>query len=290
MHEDAKGDRFMSKVYLARRFVVGTDLSDAIPEVNTLHSKGIFTTLDILGEDVNTEEKARNAAKNYEPLIDFIGKYSNSVSNISLKASMLGLDVSKHLAQELLQQLLTIAQKSGVFVRIDMEGSKYTERTLNLYRWARSQFSNVGIVLQAYLFRTKDDLTNILNIQGRVRLCKGAYKESSNIAFQNINEIRENYLALAENLLKKSDYPAFATHDDHLISEIKRMANRLGRAKETFEFQMLYGLRRNSWKQIVDEGYRIRIYVPYGTHWFSFFYRRLRERKENVLFAIRNLL
>ncbi len=171
-----------------------------------------------------------------------------------------------------------------------MEGTPYTQKTMDLFLAARKKFDNVGIVLQAYLHRTYNDIQEVMKHGGRIRLCKGAYKETPTLAFQNMKEIRENYLKLAELLLNDPQYHAFATHDDYLIHATRQMAEQKKRAKDTFEYQMLYGLRKKSWFEAHDFGYHFRVYVPFGTTWFPYFSRRLRERKENVLFILRNLL
>ncbi len=273
--------------FFARRFVAGVNLEEALDSVRNLNKSRIYTTLDVLGENVKSESQARELEKNYEDVLSKIHD-ENLNSHISIKLTMFGLDISNSLAEELVRKLLLYSKSKGnIFVRIDMEGSKYTSKTLNIFSSLRREFENVGIVLQAMLHRTKEDVQMVLSIGGRVRLCKGAYKEPKQIALQNMKEIRENYLALSEILLTDNNYHAFATHDDYLLKRIKEMSQSI---EKKHEFQMLYGLRRKSWYKLVEEGYKVRIYVPFGTHWFPYFSRRLRERKENILFVIKNLL
>lgn len=278
----------MSVPFFAKRFVAGITLSDVTPVVKELNAQKVQVSLDILGENVATREEAKKALMDYKAVVDSI-RQENLQSHISIKLTMLGLDDSDRFAEEQLYELLKHAKEAGTFVRIDMEGSAYTARTVDIFLRARPKFDNVGIVLQAYLKRTEDDLERVLAVNGRVRLCKGAYKEPSSIALQNMTEIRANYMKLARRLFEKCEYPAIATHDEALIQECKALAASSGRKKETFEFQMLYGLRRKSWFRTVGEGYNMRVYVPFGTTWYPYFSRRLRERKENVLFVLTNL-
>ena len=279
----------MSVPFFARRFVAGTSLPEAVVAVQALNSQKIQVSLDILGENVASKDEARKALADYLRVVDSI-RNEKLKSHISIKLTMLGLDESDAFAEEQLCTLLERAKAAGTFVRIDMEGSKYTGRTVDLFTRVRPKYDNVGIVLQAYLKRTADDLERVLAVGGRVRLCKGAYKEPKDLAYQDMNEIRANFLRLARRLFESCEYPALATHDDHLIQEVKALAATTGRKKETFEFQMLYGLRRKSWGKIVGEGFNMRVYVPFGDTWYPYFSRRLRERKENVLFILQNLL
>lgn len=278
----------MAVPFFAKRFVAGITLADVVPVVKTLNAANVQVSLDILGENVVTREEAKKALAEYQALIDGIAQ-SGLQSHISIKLTMLGLDDSDQFAEEQLHALLAHAKATGTFVRLDMEGSAYTTRTLELFLRARAHFDHVGIVLQAYLKRTAEDLEQVLAVNGRVRLCKGAYSEPKAIAYQDMNEIRANFMQLARRLFDRGDYPALATHDDFLIRETKALAASLGRKKDTFEYQMLYGLRRKSWSRTVEEGYNMRVYVPFGTTWYPYFSRRLRERKENVFFVLTNL-
>lgn len=273
--------------FLARRFVAGETPQTAIAAGVQLHAKGIKATFDLLGEDVLDREAARRSAEANTHLLRLIP--DGVERNISIKLSMMGLDISEDFCLELTAGILEAARQVGGFVRLDMEGSKHTQRTLDAFRRLRRDYDNVGIVLQAYLHRTEDDVKEALGRGDRVRLCKGAYSEPAEIAFQKMDDIRANYVKCARLLLDQGNYPAIATHDELLIGEVLAHAAQAGIASSRFEFQMLYGLRPRRWDELVAAGHRVRIYVPYGTHWFPYFYRRLRERKENIFFVLRSL-
>ncbi len=273
---------------LARRFVAGPDPDSAIAVGRTLHARGIGATFDLLGEDVLDREAARRST---EANGDLLRRIPPEVErNISIKLTMLGLDVSEEFCEENVALLLEGARKVDGFVRIDMEGSKHTQRTLDLFRRLRRRYDNVGIVLQAYLHRTPADVGEAIARGDRVRLCKGAYREPAEVALQAMEDIRGAYRRCARELVDKGNYPAIATHDESLIRDVLAHAGEAGVASGRFEFQMLYGLRPRRWDELVKAGHRVRIYVPYGTHWFPYFYRRLRERKENVFFVLRSLI
>ena len=273
---------------LARRFVAGETADSAIAAGIALHARGINSTFDLLGEDVLDRDAAVRAA---EANKDLLRRIPQTVErNVSIKLSTMGLDIDEGFCIELASGVLQAAKDAGGFVRIDMEGSKHTQRTIDAFRKLRASYDNVGIVLQAYLKRTERDVREAIERGDRVRLCKGAYKEPADIAFQPMDEIRANYRALAQLLLDKGNYPAIATHDESLVQHAIGYAREKGIASSRFEFQMLYGLRPARWDELVAAGYRMRVYVPYGTHWFPYFYRRLRERKENIFFVLRSLL
>jgi proline dehydrogenase len=274
---------------LAKRFVSGTTVQEAVRAVQQLNEQGIMATLDVLGENVRSIETAEVAVKSYLETLAWIQK-SGIQSNVSLKLTQMGLDIGKDFCKENLARVCEKAAETGNFVRIDMEGSAYTQRTLDIFHEIFESYKNVGIVLQAYLRRTPDDLPPLISVGARIRLCKGAYKEQKDIALQQMSEIRESFKKLASDLLREGTYPAIATHDDDLISWTKEFASNHGIAKNQFEFQMLYGLRKRTQIELAREGHSMRVYVPYGTHWIPYFYRRLRERRENVYFALRNLL
>lgn len=273
----------------ARRFVAGLTMEEAVRAVRRLNCAGIRATLDVLGENVYLPRSAEMAVQRYLLTLDSIQK-SGIDSNISLKLTQMGLDISPELCFDNLEKICEKAAACGNFVRIDMEGSDYTTRTLDVFEKLFRIYSNVGIVLQAYLHRTDKDLERILELGARVRLCKGAYKEPPSVALQSMDEIRTNYCRQASRLLSQGDFPAIATHDDFLISSVRQYAREQRIDLSRFEFQMLYGLRAETQKRLVTEGCQVRVYVPYGTHWLPYFYRRLRERKENVFFVMRNLL
>jgi proline dehydrogenase len=273
---------------LARRFVAGPDPDSAIAAGRRLQARGIRATFDLLGEDVLDREAALRSAEANKALLRRIPPEVER--NVSIKLTMLGLEISEEFCRENVAGVLDTAREVGGFVRIDMEGSKHTQKTIDLFQRLRETYDNVGIVLQAYLRRTPDDVRAAVARGDRVRLCKGAYKEPPEIALQDMDDIRKAYRECAHLLLDGGRYPAIATHDEGLIRGVLEYAAAQKLAADRFEFQMLYGLRPRRWDELVAAGHRVRIYVPYGTHWFPYFYRRLRERKENVLFVLRSLI
>jgi len=273
---------------LARRFVAGETAADAIAVGRRLHARGIDVTFDLLGEDVLDREAARRSAEANQRLLRLIPPEVDR--NVSIKLTMLGLDISEDFCLELTAGILETARQVGGFVRIDMESSKHTQRTLDAFHELRRAYDNVGIVLQAYLHRTEDDVREAISRGDRVRICKGAYKEPPEIAWTKMDDIRASFRRCAHLLLEGGNYPAVATHDESLIRDAIEHARAGGIAKERYEFQMLYGLRPRRWDELVRDGHNVRIYVPYGTHWFPYFYRRLRERKENVFFVLKSLI
>ena len=272
---------------LARRFVAGETPQDAVRVGERLHAKGIRATFDKLGEDVLDQAAARRAAEASKELLRLIP--TGIERNVSIKMSSMGQEVSRELCLENVSGILDTAKEVGGFVRLDMEGSSLTQDTIEIFHELRKRYQNVGIVLQASLHRTPDDVKEAVRRGDRVRLCKGAYKEPPSVALQDMGEIRKAFLACARVLLDGGDRPAVATHDERLITETIAHAKAQGIAPSRFEFQMLYGLRKARWTELVGDGYVVRIYVPFGTHWIPYFYRRLRERRENVLFVLRNL-
>jgi proline dehydrogenase len=213
-------------------------------------------------------------------------------SNASLKLTQMGLDVDEDLCFENLNRICSTAQTLGNFVRIDMESTAYTDRTLDLFRrlWHKSGYRNVGVVLQAYLYRTEEDVREMNHLGARVRLCKGAYNEPADVAFPRKADVDRNYAKLAALLLREGNYPGIATHDARLIEFVKRYAASHGIAPDKFEFQMLYGVRRELQVDLVQQGYNMRVYVPYGHEWYPYFMRRLAERPANVVFVVGNLM
>ena len=272
---------------LARRFVAGETADSAIAAGLALHGRGIKSTFDLLGEDVLDRDAAVRSA---EANKDLLRRIPAAVErNISIKLTTMGLDIAEDFCLELASGVLDTARQVGGFVRIDMEGSKHTQRTIDAFRTLRASYDNVGIVLQAYLHRTEQDVKEAVGRGDRVRICKGAYNEPPEIAFQDMDEIRASYRRAAELLLDKGNYPAIATHDESLVRHALAYSREKSISPARFEFQMLYGLRPRRWDELVAAGYNMRVYVPFGTHWFPYFYRRLRERKENVFFVLRNL-
>lgn len=270
---------------LASRFVAGEHVDQAITAVHKLNSKGLTASLDILGENVHDRATAERAVQGYIDLLETIHR-SQINSNISVKLTMTGMDIGDEYCLDNTTRILEKAKALNNFVRIDMEGSAYTERTMKIFLKLHKKYSNVGAVIQAYLHRSDRDIDVLNDVGARVRLCKGAYKEPPSVAIQKMTGIRANYKKLAEKLLTQGVYPGIATHDDSLIDWTKQFVTERGIGNEKFEFQMLYGIRPKTQAAIVRSGYLMRIYVPYGTHWAPYFYRRLRERKENVWFVL----
>ena len=275
--------------FLARRFIAGEEIGSAIAAVRRLNAEGMSATLDFLGEDVLERDAALRQREVYLEMLDAIAA-GRVDSNVSVKLTAMGLLIDEELAYENLTAILERALgNTDPFVRIDMEGSAVTVATLRVFARAFSHHKNVGPVLQAYLKRTRGDVDNAIDLGARVRLCKGAYNEPPEIAYKKMPEIRVKYLELARDLLQRGKYPGIATHDRRLISAVKRFIAERGIAKDAFEFQMLYGCRPAVQRAIVAEGYRLRIYVPFGTHWAGYFYRRVLERRENALFALSSI-
>jgi proline dehydrogenase len=273
--------------FLARRFVAGEGPQDAVRAGQALKARGINATFDELGEDVLDEATARRAAQSARSILQLIPPGIDR--NVSIKLSSMGQAISRDFCLEQAASILDTARAVGGFVRLDMEGSKLTEDTIRVFHELRKNYDNVGIVLQAYLHRTKDDVQEAVRRKDRVRLCKGAYKEPDSIAWTAMDDIRKSYKANLRVLLSGGNYPAIATHDEELVQDALAFGREGGIAPSRFEFQMLYGLRSRRWDELVAAGYNVRIYVPYGTHWMPYFYRRLRERRENVLFVLKGL-
>jgi proline dehydrogenase len=274
--------------FLARRFVAGTRVDDALAAVRRLNAAGLTASLDFLGEDVVTEGEAANNVAVYCEVIERVAAEGLD-ANVSVKLSAIGQSIDESLALQNLNRITDYARPHSMFVRLDMEGSKTVDSTYRILDRALERYDRIGPVVQAYLHRAAADVQRIAARKLRTRLCKGAYKEPKEIAIQPMPLIRRNYMELAQALLAGGVYTGIATHDDLLIDAVKAFAFRHGIRSDAFEFQMLYGIRPEAQKAIVREGYRMRVYVPFGTHWAGYFYRRLAERKENVLFVLRNL-
>ena len=274
----------------ARRFIAGETIDEAIACVKDLPAKGLNLTLDYLGESVSSAAAAAAAASDYVQIINAIVA-SGIERNISLKLTQLGLDVDKATAVDNMRRILEPADANNFFVRIDMENSPYTDATLDILDtlW-RQGHRNVGTVIQSYLKRSPEDIRR-LNVQGvRVRLVKGAYKEPKNVAFQKKSDVDGAFVELMQTLLDEGTYPAIATHDPKMIDATKAYAKSKGCANDRFEFQMLYGIRRDLQMALVKEGYRVRVYVPFGKQWYPYFMRRLGERPANVAFVLKGIL
>ncbi len=272
--------------FLARRFVAGDTLDEAVQQVRRLNGEGIKATLDNLGEECKNHEQALAARDEY---VRMLGRIADEKldCNVSLKLTQFGLGLDGNFCRDNLFRVLDEAVRSGNFVRIDMEGSAYTQKTLDLLRQAKAHYPKVGIVIQAMLRRSGTDVADLVKENICVRLCKGAYKEPADIAFPKKQDVNSNYDKLVCRLLKGS-HPAFATHDDERIARAVAAAAQAGLSKNEYEIQMLYGLRARRWGELVAQGHMVRVYTPYGSHWFPYFYRRLRERKENLTFVLRN--
>jgi len=274
---------------LAKRFVAGETFRAAIPKVQELNQKGIKVSLDLLGENVKDRMTADETTVSYVDLLKGI-KDMDLDSNISIKLTMLGLDIDHSYCLDNLHLLLDQASKNKQFVRIDMEGTPYTQRTIDILVEAHKQYpGHVGTVIQSYLHRTRQDIPMLASLGADVRLCKGAYSEPAKLAIQDMPEIRKAFKEYATQLVGVTPYPRIASHDDEIINWVFDYTKEKGIPKERFEMQMLYGLRQSTCEQMVKDGYNVRVYVPYGTMWFPYFSRRLKERKENVWFVLSTL-
>ena len=272
---------------MSHRFVAGESLDEAIEAARRCNDAGMLVTLDCLGENVATPADAQKARDIYFGIFDQIAQEKLN-ANVSCKLTQLGLDLSVEFCEGL---VLSIAERAAAyesFLRIDMEGSIYTQRTVELVKRVRAQTPCVGTVIQAYLYRSESDIHDLLSYGCRIRLCKGAYKESDEVAFPRKQDVDANYVKLMRVLLASGFYHAIATHDPRMIAETIRCAAEKKISKDDFEFQMLYGIRTDLQRQLVRDGYRVRIYVPYGQEWFPYFMRRLAERPANLGFLARN--
>jgi proline dehydrogenase len=273
---------------MSRRFVAGEQLDEAVAAARASNHAGMTVSLDHLGENVSTEDEARRARDAYLENFDRIAAEKLN-ANVSLKLTQLGLDLSDDICFSLLESVVERAAKHDNFLRIDMEGSPYTARTIALVKRARTKYDRIGTVVQAYLYRTEQDVKDLLAIGCRIRLCKGAYREPASIAFPKKEDVDKNYVRLMQLLLPSGIYHGIATHDPRMIDATIDFAAKQGITKEKFEFQMLYGIRTDLQEKLVRDGYRMRVYIPYGTEWFPYFMRRLAERPANMLFFVRNL-
>jgi proline dehydrogenase len=276
------------------RFVAGTAIPDAVRATQAINRAGMAVTIDNLGENVTNPDEARHSTQLYHQILEAIAA-SQLNANISLKLTHMGLDVDENLCRELVGGLVTKAASMTPpgFVRVDMEGSPYTQRTLDFVHELHRMPGNansVGTVIQAYLKRSENDVQKLLAEGIRIRLCKGAYKEPPEIAFEKKSEVDANYLKLTKLLLKSGVYHGLATHDENIVREVQAFATSEKLPRDTFEFQMLYGIRRDLQQSLVHEGWRVRVYIPFGTEWYPYFMRRLGERPANVFFIARNLL
>lgn len=288
---------------VASRFVAGETTADAIRVARELNQRGINVSLDHLGENTENSQAAEQAAVDVIQILDEI-KQNNVRGNVSIKLSQIGMALDEGLCRKNLAQILEHARDAGIFIRIDMEDHAFTERTLSIFKdMHKAGFNQVGIVIQAYLYRSEADIRQLVDMRGPVRLCKGAYKEPAEVAFPKKSDVDKNYDHLARLLLDGAKsagcpkisadgrippLPAIATHDPDRIEHSKAYAREIGLPKDAFEFQMLYGIRRDLQEQLASEGYLVRVYVPYGTHWYPYLMRRMGERPANVWFIMSN--
>jgi proline dehydrogenase len=278
---------------VSSRFVAGTEIADAVRATQAINRAGMTVSIDNLGENVTNPDEARHSAQLYHQILDAI--VANQLkANISLKLTHMGLDVDEKLARELVGGLIAkaAAMNPHGFVRVDMEGSPYTQRTLDFVHQlhATPGYGNsVGTVIQSYLKRSEADIDRLLSNGIRIRLCKGAYKEPAEIAFEAKSEVDANYMKLTKILLKSGIYHGLATHDENMIRQIEAFATQEKISPDLFEFQMLYGIRRDLQQSLVKTGWRVRVYIPFGTEWYPYFMRRLGERPANVFFIVRQL-
>ncbi len=274
------------------RFVAGTQVADAVRAAAAVNQFGAGVSIDNLGENVTNAEEARASARLYHDLLDEIAKDKLN-ANISLKLTHMGIDVDEKMAYDIVRNLVAKAAAMQNFVRVDMEGSPYTQRTLDFVHELHRVPGNagyVGTVIQSYMRRAEADVEKLLADRIRIRLCKGAYKEPDEVAFQKKSEVDANYVKLMKMLMTSGVYHGLATHDERIILQAKAFATREKIARDAFEFQMLHGIRRDLQQSLVKEGWKVRVYIPFGTEWYPYFMRRLAERPANVFFIAKNLL
>ena len=275
---------------MVNRFIAGDTTEEAIKVAEELAAKGFWTSLDYLGENTKSEEEALAAKATY---IDMLQKIAASPcgprTNISIKLTQCGLDQGEEFAQKNFEEVLEVAKGFDNFVRIDMEASEYTERTMQMMERVWRKYKNTGTVLQSYLYRTPEDVEKIIAWQMRCRLVKGAYLEEESVAFPEKSKVDEAYVTLGKRMMDAAYYPAFATHDEKIINALNAYANEKGIGRERFEYQMLFGIRRDLQDSLLAAGYNVRVYIPFGDSWYPYFTRRLAERPANMLFIAKSL-
>jgi proline dehydrogenase len=272
---------------VSRRFVAGETLDDAIEVTRNLNDRGMDVTLDHLGESVERKDQAEQATDDYIKILERIERERGIKASISIKPTQIGLAIDPDLCRRNLRRLAEAAHRYANFVRIDMESSDYTESTLEVFYDLFDEYRNLGAVIQSYLRRSDDDIRKLASISAPVRLCKGAYKEPEELAFQRKSEVNDSYVRLLEILMDSQAPLAVASHDSLMIDAAKALMKREPERKAPVEFQMLYGVRRDLQARLVEEGYKMRVYVPYGTQWYPYFMRRMAERPANLLFVMR---
>jgi proline dehydrogenase len=273
---------------MSQKFVAGEELDQAVAAARVCNRAGLKVSLDLLGESVTNREQALAARDAYLAIFDRIA-HEKLDANVSMKLTQLGMDLDIAMCQEAVEAIVAHAATFGNFVRVDMEGSVYTQRTIDVVRRVRSKMPNVGVVVQAYLRRSEADVRDLTSAGCRLRLCKGAYRESADIAFPLKSDVDANYVNLMKLMLPSGIYHGIATHDPNMIAATEKFVaeNKIG--KDKFEFQMLYGIRTDLQRDLVGRGYTVRVYIPYGRDWFPYFMRRLAERPANMLFFLKNL-
>jgi proline dehydrogenase len=273
---------------MACRFVAGESLDEALLAARACNSVGMYTSLDYLGENVATVADAQRARDAYLEIFERIA-HERLHANVSCKLTQLGLDLSTEFCEGLLRSIAERAAGYDNFLRVDMESSQYTQRTIDIVKCVRARTPAMGAVIQSYLYRSEGDVQDLLSVGCRIRLCKGAYKENEEVAFKRKADVDSNYIRLMQMLLSSGFFHAIATHDPHMIARTIRFAAANRISKDDFEFEMLYGIRTDLQRQLVKDGYRLRIYIPYGRDWFPYFMRRLAERPANLAFFLRNV-
>lgn len=273
---------------VTRRFIAGENIEDAIVAIKELNKLGVTATFDHLGESTTSKAEAEADVREYVHVLGRIQE-TGVDSNVSVKLTQLGLDIDEAYCLRNTRRIIEEAHRRGNFVRIDMEDTSKTDATLRIFKQLFQEFGNVGIVLQAYLYRTEKDLEEVLAMGARIRLCKGAYNEPAEVAFPEKPDVDANFINLMQKMLKSGIYHGIATHDLRMIRATQEFAAREGIGKDRYEFQMLYGIRRDLMIQLAQEGHRVRTYVPYGEFWYPYFMRRLAERPANVWFILKSL-
>ena len=272
---------------LSGRFVAGMTLPEVVAAAESLQQKGIASTLDALGENVYTPDEAQKSAELSHQLLDAISARKLNASNVSLTLTQMGMDIDPALAESIVRDLTSHAARVDSFVRVDMEGTPYTQATIDIVERIHALPGNkgrVGTVIQSYLYRSEADIAQLVSQGIRIRLCKGAYKEPANLAFPDKVDVDANYVKLAKQLLTSGVFHGLATHDEAIIRTMKQFVAEQNIPKDSFEFQMLYGIRRDLQESLVKEGFRMRVYIPFGPEWYPYFMRRLAERPANAIF------
>ena len=274
---------------LTTRFVAGENIDEAVAAIRDLNADRCSASFDHLNESVGSPAEAEREVREYLNILDRIDQ-TRINSNVSIKLTQFGLELDPELAYKNARRVVEDAARRGNFVRVDMEASAFTQATIDIFKRLRAEFglNDVGIVLQSYLHRTYSDAQEMLKIPARIRICKGAYKEPPEVAFPDKKDVDENYVRVMQLLLSSGTYHGIATHDPKMIDATIDYAQKQGIGKEAFEFQMLYGIRRDLQKQLAKDGYNMRVYVPYGKHWYPYFMRRLAERPANIWFVLKN--